>query len=87
MKRVFITGGSRGLGAACVELFSQRGWEVVFTYHTGAERAQTLCERLQGVSCLPLDLSDSLAVYETAKELGIETDTPEQLARYKESWK
>ena len=24
---------------------------------------------------------------ETAKELGIETDTPEQLARYKESWK
>ena len=58
------------MGAACVELFSQRGWEVVFTYHNSVEQAKALCERRKGVSAIPCDLADSEAVYETAKKLG-----------------
>ena len=32
MKSVLITGGSRGIGKACVKLFTQNGWRVFFTY-------------------------------------------------------
>jgi len=31
-KSVFITGGSRGIGAACVKRFAEAGWNVAFTY-------------------------------------------------------
>ena len=32
MKTVLITGGSRGIGRAMVELFSKNGYAVAFTY-------------------------------------------------------
>ena len=32
MSHVLITGGSRGIGAAAVELFAQRGDRVTFLY-------------------------------------------------------
>ena len=32
MATVVITGGSRGIGAAAVELFSARGYKVFFLY-------------------------------------------------------
>ena len=31
-KNVFITGGSRGIGAECVRLFSENGYRVAFSY-------------------------------------------------------
>ncbi len=70
MKRVFITGGSRGLGAACVRQFSENGWETVFTYHKSEEKAKALCQALPSVSCVPCDLCDPRGVYELARTLG-----------------
>lgn len=70
MKRVLVTGGSRGLGAACVELFSQRGWEVTFTYGKSREKAQELCQRLPNVSCVACDLAQCGDLYEKAKSWG-----------------
>ena len=42
MQTVLITGGSRGIGAGMVRLFSQRGWRTAFTYRQSEENAWNL---------------------------------------------
>jgi len=44
MKTVLITGGSRGIGRAMVELFSEKGYLVAFTYKKSESEAKTLAE-------------------------------------------
>lgn len=45
-KKVLITGGSRGIGASCVRLFSKLNAFVVFTYRSNAEAADNLINSL-----------------------------------------
>jgi 3-oxoacyl-[acyl-carrier protein] reductase len=47
-KVALITGGSRGIGAACVRLFTQAGASVLFNYQKASEAAQKLV-----ISCGP----------------------------------
>ncbi len=42
MKTVFITGGSRGIGAELVRTFSKNGYNVAFTYKASREAAEQL---------------------------------------------
>ena len=44
MKTVLITGGSRGIGRAMVELFSKKGYLVAFTYKSSESIALELAE-------------------------------------------
>jgi len=44
MKHVLITGGSRGIGAACVKLFAGKGYRVFFTYNKSEDAAMALAE-------------------------------------------
>ena len=44
MKTVLITGGSRGIGRAMVELFSKNGYKVAFTYKNSESEAKSLAE-------------------------------------------
>ncbi|MBR5144856.1 MAG: 3-oxoacyl-ACP reductase FabG [Clostridia bacterium] len=44
MKTVLITGGSRGIGRAMVELFSKEGYLVAFTYKNSENEAKSLAE-------------------------------------------
>lgn len=44
MKTVLITGGSRGIGRAMVELFSKNGYKVAFTYRNSESEAKSLAE-------------------------------------------
>lgn len=44
MRTVLITGGSRGIGRAMVELFSKEGYSVAFTYKSSENEAKSLAE-------------------------------------------
>lgn len=48
-KSVFITGGSGGIGRACVKLLAAQGYKVAFTYNKNEEAAKKLIEELGGV--------------------------------------
>ena len=46
-KIALITGGSRGIGAACVRAFAEDGYSVVFLYNRSAEQAAALVAALR----------------------------------------
>ena len=66
MKTALITGGSRGIGQACVLAFARAGWQVAFSYHTQAEQAGQLVERVRqqggAAACWQADVADSSQV-------------------------
>ncbi len=63
---VLITGGSRGIGAACVRAFAASGDRVIFLYRSADEAANGLVAELraagQDVSCRKCDVSDAQQV-------------------------
>lgn len=44
MKNVLITGGSRGIGAECVRIFSKKGYRVFFIYKSNDKSANVIAE-------------------------------------------
>ena len=69
MANVLITGGSRGIGAACVKAFCEKGDQVVFLYRARHTEAGELA-RQTGAIALQADLSDPVAA-ENAVEKAI----------------
>lgn len=65
-KTVLITGGSRGIGAACVRAFAEAGWNTAFTYRENRERAEALAKET-GAAAFCADLSDAKAVLDAAE--------------------
>jgi 3-oxoacyl-[acyl-carrier protein] reductase len=43
-----VTGGSRGIGRACVETLAHAGFDVAFTYHSNQVKAEELVQSLSG---------------------------------------
>lgn len=56
-KIALVTGGSRGIGAACVKALSEKGYTVAFQYVSSEERAQKICESTKNTSAFRYDLS------------------------------
>lgn len=56
-KSIFITGGSKGIGAACVELFSKNGFAVAFVYGKDNKAAQKLAAKTSALA-IKADVSD-----------------------------
>ena len=61
MQTVVITGGSRGIGAAAVELFAARGDRVYFLYEKNHESARSVAEKT-GATAICCDVADGQAV-------------------------
>lgn len=60
-KTVLITGGSRGIGAACVKLFSDAGADVAFTFQSNKSAADKLtgeCGKNSKVKAYNCDLNN-----------------------------
>ena len=69
MSTIVITGGSRGIGAAAVELFASRGHEVYFLYEKSHEAAETVAART-GAKAICCDVADSKAVKSAFAQIG-----------------
>ncbi len=68
MKTALITGGSRGIGRACVQLLAQRGWQVAFCYLNNEAAANEVADAT-GAVAYKVDISDSNAVTGMADDL------------------
>lgn len=66
-KKILITGGSRGIGAACVRKFTECGDKVVFIYRSREEDAKKISEET-GAFAIKADLSSSEKCIEAVKK-------------------
>jgi 3-oxoacyl-[acyl-carrier protein] reductase len=46
-KRAFITGGTRGIGAALCEVFAREGADVAFNYNSREDLAEGVCDKIK----------------------------------------
>ena len=69
MSTVVITGGSRGIGAAAVELFAARGDRVYFLYEKNHEAALSVAEKT-GATAICCDVADGQAVRAAFEKIG-----------------
>ena len=68
MKTIVITGGSRGIGAAAVELFAARGDRVYFLYEKNHEAAKAVAAKT-GATPICCDVAEGKAVKEAFAQI------------------
>lgn len=51
--KAFVTGGSHGIGAGIIDVLSDNGYDIAFTYYSREEEAKEICENIlaKGVNC------------------------------------
>ena len=69
MSTVLITGGSRGIGTAAVELFAQQGHRVFFLYEKEHEAADAVAGKTGAVP-ICCDVADGHAVRDAFRQIG-----------------
>lgn len=68
-KVAIITGGSRGIGKACVLSFVERGAKVVFTYKKSTKEANNFVKEIKALRGEALALKADVREYNTAQEV------------------
>ena len=68
MANVVITGGSRGIGAAAVALFTARGDKVWFLYEKNHAAARSVAEKT-GANPICCDVADRFAVFQAFQQI------------------
>lgn len=69
MPTAVITGGSRGIGAAAVELFSARGYKVYFLYEKNHAAAEAVSQKT-GATAICCDVANGAAVQAAFQRIG-----------------
>ena len=69
-RKVFITGGSRGIGRASAQLFARSGAQVAFTYHSNLAAAEETLKSLEGKGHVfyQVDMAEAEAVHKTVHQ-------------------
>ena len=72
-KVALVSGGSRGIGRAIVELFARDGMDVVFFYRDNAQAAQEVADAVRAADgqceAVRVDISDAAAVNEAVERI------------------
>lgn len=68
-KTVLITGGSKGIGEACVKLFSIAGADTFFTYNSDDKNAEIIKSRYNCRGIFKLDVTNENAVKNVVKQI------------------
>src|SRR5919112_5709508 len=72
-KRAFITGGSRGIGAALCEVFAREGADVAFNYHSRDELAEVTRGKIEALGrrahSFKVSITDRLGLKKLTREL------------------
>jgi 3-oxoacyl-[acyl-carrier protein] reductase len=67
-KNALVTGGSRGIGKAIVEIFVEHGANVAFTYQSSEEKANAIVEALSRKGKV-MAIKSNAAVYKESEDL------------------
>ncbi len=72
-KRAFITGGTRGIGAALCEVFAREGADVAFNYHSRDDLAEIVLEKIRAhgrrALAFKVSVTDRLGLKRLTREL------------------
>jgi len=68
-KRALVTGGSRGVGAATVQMLAERGVSVVVNYVTSSEAARKIVSNARAHGVVAESMASDVAVSEDARSL------------------
>ncbi len=70
MKKVFITGGCKGIGRAITKKFYENGFLTFAGYNSSVDFARIMKEEMPGLTTVKIDVSDSASVNEAFKKIG-----------------
>lgn len=73
MKVAFITGASRGIGAATAKAFAQKGYAVVINYIKNEKRAREVLSEIQPLSPFSCTIQGNVALMEDCRRMKDET--------------
>ncbi|MDQ4120926.1 MAG: SDR family oxidoreductase [Acidobacteriota bacterium] len=72
-KRAFVTGGTRGIGAAICEVFAREGADVAFNYHSRDDLAEAVKEKITAfgrrAEAFKISVTDRLGLKKMTREL------------------
>ncbi len=72
-KRAFVTGGTRGLGAAICEVFAREGADVAFNYHSREDLAEETKAKIEAhgrrAQAFKISVTDRVALKHMTREL------------------
>ena len=89
-KNVLITGGSRGIGKACVKIFLEAGANVAFTFRSAQQEADKIISEFNGSNLLKqykVDLSDTNQIDKVVSEVGNDFNRIDILVNNAGIWK